>query len=417
MGHAESHHQNVDPGEHKEGGTLAAFSSLLHFDAKPLRPEFDLTKVHEHRYELQFGFRNLRCNGEFMAAAIEDDPEGTMYAMHYCARSLLEDAAWLRRGRAAAAAAYTALGESEKRAVMFSEYGSLNEALHDGGSLLVDGAWLVHCAFGGGGAARGVLPRRQDLPNEAVFQGPVWDKVKVLAVSHTWASPEHPDPLGERLRDVARLVAWVLETHPGCAVAVFWDFCSLPQHAVEYSPGTARAVKLRTDRRARRVAAGSEAYEEVRAVPRWQIARRSGFLQLPAVGATPTLGVTPRPPPPTHTTPPRLFFVCSSFSFCSSSTLHLPVGDGCRPPPPPRRRWTLPLTTTATTASCPRPSAPDTSCATPRPPASRHGERAGTRTHSAASLARFCFVAMSAPKSRCCSVCRGGGGSPPRPGR
>jgi hypothetical protein len=55
-----------------------------------------------------------------------------------------------------------------------------------------------------------VLPRRQDLPSEAIFAGPVWDKVRVVAVSYTWASAEHPDPFGERLRDVARVVAWLM---------------------------------------------------------------------------------------------------------------------------------------------------------------------------------------------------------------
>jgi hypothetical protein len=34
----------------------------------------------------------------------------------------------------------------------------------------------------------------------------IWDGVKVLVVSHCWLRPEHPDPLGERARQIANFV-------------------------------------------------------------------------------------------------------------------------------------------------------------------------------------------------------------------
>ena len=55
----------------------------------------------------------------------------------------------------------------------------------------------------------------------------------VLVVSCPWLEDDHPDPLGEQLRSVAKVLrAFANQAaayHPSCRCGVLWDFCSTPQ--------------------------------------------------------------------------------------------------------------------------------------------------------------------------------------------
>jgi len=98
------------------GGLLATFGLA---SGLPPKAHFDLSRVEANRYELQFGDKLLRRDARSMTKAIAEDPEGTLWAMHYAAPTLRRDQAWLRKARSASAAAYTGLGEAEQRAVHF----------------------------------------------------------------------------------------------------------------------------------------------------------------------------------------------------------------------------------------------------------------------------------------------------------
>jgi len=133
-----------------------------------------------------------------------------------------------------------------KKFVRYNEVGSMWELLIPSGgrtvplTVLVKGSWLVRLADEGGR-----LPRRQDLPAEAKWDGQELIKDseeydegrereahKVIAVSYCWFHPEHPDPHGEQLRVIAELVRSRLEDlGPGTGVdlAVFIDYCGLYQ--------------------------------------------------------------------------------------------------------------------------------------------------------------------------------------------
>lgn len=98
---------------------------------------------------------------------------------------------------------------------------------------LVDARFLVRLK------ARGArLPRRQDIPDPAFLSlsdlrrmpyGGQRGNLRLLCISHTWFQPDHPDPRGDNLGVLARVlekfIAW-----EGGTWAVFLDFCSLHQH-------------------------------------------------------------------------------------------------------------------------------------------------------------------------------------------
>jgi len=129
--------------------------------------------------------------------------------------------------------------------VKYSRVGSLWEPLSPGldGRLapvaLVKGSWLVELSGRGGR-----LPRRQDLPREAAWEGEELRRDaeqyeaearqrrphKVVAISHCWLRREHPDPHGEQLAIVSKLIERRMQdVGPGVDLAVFWDYCSLFQ--------------------------------------------------------------------------------------------------------------------------------------------------------------------------------------------
>lgn len=98
--------------------------------------------------------------------------------------------------------------------------------------LLVRGDWLANYA--------GPLPRRQDLPTEAVWdpdqlsylkhalvERSTGDEVAVIVVSYCWQTPSHPDPDGE-LSHVLKPVLAAFHRDVS-KTAVFLDWCSLFQ--------------------------------------------------------------------------------------------------------------------------------------------------------------------------------------------
>ncbi|CAE7640528.1 Nlrc5 [Symbiodinium sp. CCMP2456] len=80
----------------------------------------------------------------------------------------------------------------------------LAKSLDEGDAVLVRGSWLAELARGKRGA---VLPRRQQLPSEAICDAAdVGGGMPLLAVSYCWATAAHADPEGQQLRVLGRLL-------------------------------------------------------------------------------------------------------------------------------------------------------------------------------------------------------------------
>eukprot|EP00928_Gymnodinium_smaydae_P034133 TRINITY_DN24268_c0_g1_i1.p1 TRINITY_DN24268_c0_g1~~TRINITY_DN24268_c0_g1_i1.p1 ORF type:complete len:513 (+),score=82.96 TRINITY_DN24268_c0_g1_i1:311-1849(+) len=105
--------------------------------------------------------------------------------------------------------------------------------------VLLKGTWLAELAERGGR-----LPRRQDLPDEAVWRVADLQRgfdeydhrarscrpPKIVAVSHPWLRREHPDPHGDQVKQLLPLIKSRLrDLGPGSELAVFLDYCSLFQ--------------------------------------------------------------------------------------------------------------------------------------------------------------------------------------------
>ncbi len=100
-------------------------------------------------------------------------------------------------------------------------------------TVLIDARFLVALA-----AAEGVIPRCQDVPDDAkITPGRLrllqtWSHagtLPVLVLSYPWLDRDHPDKHGEQLRRVAPILEAMLVTAGGGTVGVMWDFMSLPQ--------------------------------------------------------------------------------------------------------------------------------------------------------------------------------------------
>ena len=102
--------------------------------------------------------------------------------------------------------------------------------LLEGPIALLNAKWLIDRA-----AAGGVLLPRQLLPKEAfltrdeVVAATVRDEsLPVIALSHPWLHPNHPDPYSENLERIAAVLRHFVDLCP--VWGVFLDFCSLHQH-------------------------------------------------------------------------------------------------------------------------------------------------------------------------------------------
>lgn len=99
---------------------------------------------------------------------------------------------------------------------------------------LIDARFLISLWKSGGR-----LPRRQDIPEAAYIsltklkampKGYMKTDLRILCVSHMWLRPDHPDPRGDSLRALGKVLdKFVRDRFDGGTWAVFIDFCSLPQ--------------------------------------------------------------------------------------------------------------------------------------------------------------------------------------------
>ena len=102
--------------------------------------------------------------------------------------------------------------------------------------MLVHAQWLVDYAASRPGHS---LPKRQDLPAMAVYDGQLFELTTVLVVSYSWAQVEEPDKGGEQLKEVAKLCRWFLKKNRQKRTLIFWDWTALPGQFVNtaYLPG------------------------------------------------------------------------------------------------------------------------------------------------------------------------------------
>ena len=171
-----------------------------------------------------------------MLAAAAKSARG--HALHFASHALKADGDFLRAARQALADKHLALPEEQREQEDYTTLHALNAALADGSTALIRAEYLLKLAEEGG-----VLGHRKQLPAEAIFEGPVYQYrdgfnyhgVVIVALSYMWGGPDHPDPKGEQLRDVAKFLKWLQSTEEGfgsyknCTIAVFWDWASLYQ--------------------------------------------------------------------------------------------------------------------------------------------------------------------------------------------
>jgi len=114
---------------------------------------------------------------------------------------------------------------------------------------LVDARFIVELA-----KRSGRLPRRQDLPEECFISleklkrlpkgGCLYDcSLRIIAISHPWQQPDHPDPKGINLQILAGVLSSFLECRGG-TYAVFLDFLSVLQKGPNLEDRTREEWKL-----------------------------------------------------------------------------------------------------------------------------------------------------------------------------
>jgi len=109
-------------------------------------------------------------------------------------------------------------------------------ALQEGDTILIKGSWLLRqCATGR------PLPKRQELPPEAAWAPDELipkvqsGTVKIVAISYCWLTALHPDPDGNQLRKIGRVIEQQLQRtkyeddYKIDDLAMFWDWLSLYQ--------------------------------------------------------------------------------------------------------------------------------------------------------------------------------------------
>uniref|UniRef100_A0A7S2YC63 Uncharacterized protein n=1 Tax=Entomoneis paludosa TaxID=265537 RepID=A0A7S2YC63_9STRA len=131
----------------------------------------------------------------------------------------------------------------------------LDQVLQSNAIALLDAKWLVNYYYKQQEKNRDeanfpeetlpiILPCRQRLPPEAFLSYPEvktcrskHSKLQIIAVSHMWLQPSHPDPKGTTLQLlVTRLQERLRQSRQGIYIgqypkwAIFWDYASLHQH-------------------------------------------------------------------------------------------------------------------------------------------------------------------------------------------
>jgi len=112
-------------------------------------------------------------------------------------------------------------------ASLYASLGHVRSVLEAGDVVLIKGSWLVQMH-----RSKTVLPRRQELPPEAVCDPEMVLTSPIVAVSHTWATPQHPDPKGKQLTALGGVAEQWLKSREDASkgdFAVFFDWCSLYQ--------------------------------------------------------------------------------------------------------------------------------------------------------------------------------------------
>ena len=122
------------------------------------------------------------------------------------------------------------------KSMLSKEYCRLAQAIRSGAIALLSATWLIDFVYSKSSSLSptgNAIPRRQDLPPEAFL--PVDTlillgrrKIKIIALSYMWLSKLHPDPHGDMLSLLAKTFKTTLRAKPH---GIFWDYCSLHQHA------------------------------------------------------------------------------------------------------------------------------------------------------------------------------------------
>ena len=123
-------------------------------------------------------------------------------------------------------------GLPEGACTTYTDHGFIFTALADKDTILLHGTWLRQL-----GERGGVLPRRQDLPPEAIWEPlelkPLVEtqRVVIVGVSYCWFSSGRPDPEGKQLKILSAVMGQRLDEPrlPIDDLAVFVDFGSLFQ--------------------------------------------------------------------------------------------------------------------------------------------------------------------------------------------
>merc|ERR1740123_1368351 len=130
----------------------------------------------------------------------------------------------------------------------YVELDSIEDALETGDTVLIKGTFLLDLCARKGNLTRfdGILPRRQDLPKEAFWEPSEIMKLArkqkaefqlglgrtIVALSFCWLTPEHPDPKGEQLATLCKVIRLCLKRFREQGIpdiAIFLDWCSLFQ--------------------------------------------------------------------------------------------------------------------------------------------------------------------------------------------
>mmetsp|Transcript_84728 Transcript_84728/g.274480 ORF Transcript_84728/g.274480 Transcript_84728/m.274480 type:complete len:663 (+) Transcript_84728:83-2071(+) len=109
----------------------------------------------------------------------------------------------------------------------YRSFDALKAVVNTGDVELVRGSWLVTLCKSGG-----ILPRRQELPPEAVCVPEAATTYPVVAISYCWESLQHPDPHGAQLQILSSVIDQWIKWHRQTEspdLAVFLDWCSLYQ--------------------------------------------------------------------------------------------------------------------------------------------------------------------------------------------